>query len=315
MKLSIIVVVHNAFPFVDKCLGSLYKDNLKSTEIIIIDNASQEYGLARIKHKYPFVKYIRNKKNLGFAKAVNMGAKKSKGKYILILNPDTIMLDGTIIYNLNYMDKHKDVALVGCRVFSKDKILQMSAGYAYPGLMNHIYEYNYVLYKILKKIIPSYNPILYPIKDHFKNLFVKHLIGVYLMIRKDTFIKLLGFDENYFLYREETDFCKRLIDKKWKIAYLPEKGGVVHLGAGSSGLKNTQSSNYYLKSTYYFIKKKYSKSYCYFVWFIGLLSSIMSVLYVLIERLYNKNKPEKNNNLNNWINILRWHLSLEIFKI
>ena len=136
------------------------------------------------------------------------------------------------------------------------------------------------------------------------------------MMRKKTFVKLHGFDENYFIYREETDFCKKLIDKKWKIAYLAEKGGVVHLGAGSSKIRMTQSSSYYLKSTYYFIKKNYSNSYCYFAWSLGLFSGIMSVLYIIIEELYNKNKSErKNNNLNNWINIMKWHLSLEIFKI
>lgn len=310
--LSVLVVVYDEFEAVTKCIDSIYKDVPYHLEIILVHNPSGKKGINDVLLQHPNVKYIENKKNVGFGKGVNIGFKKAKGKYILILTPDTRILKGTILNTLEYIEKHKDVALVGCRVYSHPKKLTRSAFYDYPNIFTHFYEYNMIFYKIVHKFIKDYCPTLYPKIDHRKILTPKHVVGAYLLLRKSAIRKEGIFDERFFLYREETDLCKRLYDNGWKVKYLPI-GGVIHYGGGSSREIISQCSPYYLMSTYIFFRKHYGSIYVIFSWMVGLFSSLMSIPFlflILFARTAQKKSTQSSLLIRCWFKIVFWHFKL-----
>src|SRR3989344_1593874 len=307
MKLSVIIVVFNAFDLTKKCIKSIYREKLKKLEVIIIDNASKEKGFEVIPQEFLLIKIIRNKENLGFSKAINQGLRFVSGEYILILNPDTEILPGTLSYLLEYMKKHKKIGLLSCRIFTPSYELLQSAYKEFPNLLSHLLEYNYILYKLLNFFSKEYHPIHYPLKDHFKKISPKHIMGVFILTRRSTIADVGFFDERFFLYREETDFCKRLISKNWKIQYLPNGEGVIHYGGESSKVKITQSSPYYLQSTYVFFKKYHSQIYVILAWFLGATSSSTSLIFIYIMSLLKKKKNFLL--LNSWSQIVTWHFT------
>lgn len=311
MKLSIIIVSHNAFDLVKSCLHSIYQNYKDDLEVILIDNASTDPGIDEISKAHPMTTIIQNKKNVGFAKGVNQGLKSAKGEYMVILNPDAVILPGTLSYALSYVELHPEVGLVGCRIFSKEKKVQLCACHTFPNLLSHLYEYNYLLYKIMIHFIKDYHPLLYSANAHRKELFPTHLIGVFLLIRKSVLTTVGFFDERFFLYREETDFCRRIIKAGLQIRYLPKIGGVIHYGGGSSKIKMTQASPHYLESTYLFFQKYHGKVYTIFAWFLGLVSALTSLflIYALLGLKKGKGRNKRIENLEPWREILIWHVT------
>lgn len=312
MKLSVIIVVFNAFDLTKKCIKSIYDEKLKELEVIIIDNASNEKGFEEIPQKFPLTKTIRNKKNLGFSKAINQGLRFTSGEYILILNSDTEILPGTLSYLLEYMKKHKKVGLLSCRIFTPSHKLLQSTYKEFPNLLSHLLEYNYMFYKLLNLFLKEYHPIHFSFKDHLNEMTPKHIMGVFILTRRSTIADVGFFDERFFLYREETDFCKRLLLKNWKIRYLPNTGGVIHYGGESSKVKITQSSPYYLQSTYIFFKKYHSQIYVFLAWFLGATSSFTSWIFIYLMSFFKKR--EYFLLLNSWKKMAIWHFT-DGFKI
>ncbi len=310
MKLSIIIVLYNEFEMVKRCIRSVYSQKINDIEILLVDNSNKE-GINTVLKEFPRIRYIKNKANLGFGPAVNVGFKHAKGEYILVLTPDTQLLSNTIKQTLEYIEKHSNVALVGCRFFSHPRQLHESSFREYPNLTTHLYEYNILFYKLWKKFVKRDHPTMYSLEDHKKELHPKHMIGVYMLLRKKA-AESVGFLDNQFqMYREETDLCKRLRDAGWDIAYLPV-GGIVHYGGAEwKTFTITQSYDRYMRSTYLFFKKHHGFLYAAFAWFLGLLSSIMSipVLFstVILRELQKKDSQSKIL-LPEWIKILFWHI-------
>lgn len=311
MELSVIFVLYNEFDIVKRAIRSVYREKIKGMEIIIIDNSSEKISKDILK-EFPKIRYIKNKINLGFGPAVNIGIKKTKGEFILILTPDIIVFPGTIKKTLAYIKTQTKVALVGCKIYSYPKIFQQSGFHTFPNLSTHLFEYNMVFYKIYRKIFPTYHPAYYSTQDHQKHLFPKHIIGAYMLLRKKSLQEVGSFDNRFRLYREETDLCKRLHDKNWEIAYIPIDG-LVHYG-GSAWKKTTitQALPQYMESTYLFFQKHYGKIYMIVAWKIGILSAAMSIPFlagtVMIKKILGQ-KSQSETLLPLWISIFRWHIS------
>ncbi len=309
---SVVIVLYNEFDLVQKCIASVYTDNIPNMEIILVDNSTDKNGYKKVLKKFPKIIYVQNEKNIGFAPAVNIGCKVAKGKFILILTPDTTVLPGTIKQTLSYIQKHPKVGLVGCKVLSASNKLQLSSFKKFPDIITHLYEYNVLFYKMYLKLNHNSHPSSYSDKEHTEVLFPKHIIGAYLLLRKNAGEEVGYFDKIFTLYREETDLCKKLGDKGWLIAYLPV-GGLVHIG-GASWKKTTitQALPPYMKSVYLFFYKHYGKPYAIFAWFIGLSSSLMSIPYLFVVSNTKKTLGKKSQStmlLPCWIDILKWHVT------
>ena len=312
IELSVIIVLYNEFELVKKSLFSVYEQSVKSIEVILIDNSSDKQGHKAIIKKYPVIQYIQSKHDLGFAGAVNVGFKNAKGKYILVLTPDMYLLPNTVKKTLDYMNTHPAVGLVANRVYTSPGRQEPSVARDYPSLMSLVFYYNMPVYKLVRHFNNAYNPNYFSMSDHKKILYAKCVGGQSMTIRKKALDDVGFFDPRFFLYFEDVDLCRRLVQKDWQVVYLPV-GGVVQ--NGKSGWKKTQITqalNPYMKSIYSFFIKYNGKTYASVAWIIVVFSALASIPYlsmaIILRRMSNK-QSQAEELLPLWLNVIKWHFT------
>ena len=255
LDLSIIIVNWNTKDFLCACLDSVFKETKSiSFEVFVVHNASSDGSPEMVEREFPQVKLIKNKENLGFAKANNQAIRKSGGKYIFFLNPDTILINNAPKIMIDFMEKDENVGICGARLFREDMSGQVSYG-DFPSLWQVISE-TLFLPRILCRnwfpntgIIPD-NKITGPIP-------VNYVSGASLMLRREIINKIGLFDEAFFAYFEEADLYYRTNQSGWKIYYIPS-AKVVHYGGGVSSKKlNEVRSVIFYRSMFVFFLKHY----------------------------------------------------------
>ncbi|MHA1381600.1 MAG: glycosyltransferase family 2 protein [Candidatus Helarchaeota archaeon] len=250
-ELSIIIVNYNTKDLLRNCLNSII-ENTKGInyEIIVVDNASSDGSVERLKKEFPQVKIICNTENLGFAKANNQGIRITRGETVLFLNPDTLILNGAIPKMLDFIKRQKSVGVVGPKLFKNiNREFHPSAR-----------RFTKPLYVFL-----SYLPLAGFVLWMYNNFFfnkrkireVDWLWGAVLLVKKEVINKIGGFDENFFMYSEEEDFCLRAHRSGYRVFYFP-KAEVIHLKGKSAENRKIETSRYFWKSKLYFFKKYYS---------------------------------------------------------
>lgn len=259
MDLSIVIVNFKTPELIRTCIKSI-NENLKGTdaELIIVDNASDDQSfkdLKEIKSKIP-IKLIQNRENMGFAKANNQGIKIAKGDYILLLNSDTIVEENIFSEMISWMRNRSDVGIVSCALKNKDGSLQGTGG-SFPTLFK-VFAWMFFLEDIpfLDYLIGPFHP-MHSSSPFYKgeSQFVKErekdwVTGAFFLLKKDVIEKVGYFDEDYFMYTEEVDFCFRAKKKGWRVWYLP-KWSIIHLGGASSTSEFAIINEYKGVKTYY----------------------------------------------------------------
>ncbi len=241
--LSIVIISYNVMDCIEACLSSI-EENLPSSsvETIVIDNSSTDGSPDLIKENFPWVKLTRNRRNLGYSRANNQGIKETRGEFILFLNPDTIVLPQALNILRNEMKTDPSVGAVGPLLFSSENHFQVSFGreisffheLLQKSLLNHYFR------RKLKKIQ--------------KKREVGWLSGACLLTRKSILEKTGLFDEDFFLYFEDIDLCRRIRKNGWKLILLPE-AKVYHTGGGSAAKLKKSSLYHYRKSQLLYYKK------------------------------------------------------------
>ena len=210
MDLSIIIVNWNTGDLLEKCVKSIKKETKNLLyEIIVYDNNSKDSSITTLEEKYPDVTLIKGTENLGFSKGNNKAVNISKGEYILLLNPDTIILDKAIEKTYRFIKSLNENDLVGCKLLNKDLTTQLSAAY-FPSI------FRYTLAKI-----SNYNINEYTHQCDW-------VMGAYMMLKKSTYIDIGGFNENYFMYCEDMDLCYKIY-KNLGSVYFYSDAQIVHL--------------------------------------------------------------------------------------
>ena len=231
MDVSIVIVNWNTCNILRDCLRSVYEQthNL-NFEVIVIDNASSDSSVEMLKDEFSQVRLIEDRKNRGFAAANNQGIAVSKGRYVLLLNSDTIVLNSAISKTVYFADEHKDAAVVGCRVLNRDCTLQPTC-FMFPSVLNILLSFSY-LYKLFagsrffgRELMTWWG------RDEVREVDV--VTGCFMLVRQRA-IEEVGFmDEQFFMYAEETDWCYRFNQAGWKVMFTPI-GEIIHLGGQSS---------------------------------------------------------------------------------
>lgn len=240
MDVSIIIVAWNVRQFLYNCLKSVY-DQTKGIdfEVIYVDNASKDGSVEMVRGEFPQVKIIKNEENKGFIKANNQGIEISNGRYVLLLNSDTIVLDNAIQKTVKFADEHPDAAVVGCRVLNPDYTLQRTC-FMYPSLLNMFLSATY-LYKIFPKsrFFGREEMTWWNYNDVRE---VETICGCFSLVRNEA-IKQIGLmDERYFVYGDDPDWCYRFKKNGWKIMFTPN-GEIIHYGGQTTKQDvNTSSS-------------------------------------------------------------------------
>lgn len=231
------------------CIRSIYEHVQDTTfEIIVVDNASRDTSVPDIMNAFPDVTLIEAKENLGFGRANNLGANQANGKYLFLLNTDTILLNNPFPYFLEVVQSNENVAVVGAFLKNKHGEYVESGGENYSIRQ----RLNYALRGTLRLSFP-------PKCDFSKEkISVDFVIGADMFIPKDIFIKYGGFDTKIFMYFEEAELCKRLKRDGYNL-YLTKGAEIIHLIKGSSnGDGSIFSKVYSTASIMYCIRKEHN---------------------------------------------------------
>jgi GT2 family glycosyltransferase len=231
MKLSIVILCWNDLQVIVNCLQSIYTSTHSTEfEVIVSDNGSSDGCVEFIRKRFPRVHVIENGTNLRFAKANNVGIRASNGEYVLILNPDTIIHDGTLDKLVMFADQHAEAGAFGCRVLNPDGTYQVS-GRPFASLRG---EWLAALY--LRPLGYFSDWFLSDSYTEWKGetqRMVDWLSGCFILIRGDLLKRLGGFDEQFFYYYEDMDLCRRVWDAGYSIIYTAEMA-ITHLGGQST---------------------------------------------------------------------------------
>lgn len=237
MDVSIIIVNYNTFELTCNCIESIlsHEANL-NFEIILVDNNSTEIPALEFKKKFANVVLIESPINIGFAKGNNLGIALSKGKCILLLNSDTILVNDAISKSMNFLVKQPKVGVVTARLEYKDGRVQHNCQ-RFPSPFYQLFEF-FRIQKILGKRLGG-RILLGPFFDHQSAVYPDWVWGTFFMFRKDS-LELLPekkLADNFFMYVEDMQWCMDFHLAGFKVAFLPE-AKVLHLMGMSNGPKN-----------------------------------------------------------------------------
>lgn len=259
MKLSVIIVNYNVKEYLQNLLYSLDKAAAGiQYEVIIVDNASDDGSVELLKDKFPYVKLIVNDKNLGFGKANNIGLALSKGEFILLINPDTIIQEDTLTKLLSFFKLNNQIGLAGCKILNPDGTLQLACRRSFPGPWT-----SFCKVTGLSNLFPNsrffarYN-LTY--LDENKSYEVDAISGSFMMMRRKVYEIVGGFDEQFFMYGEDLDLCFRVQKAGFKNFYVHDTQ-IIHYKGESTRRSNLDETRVFYNAMHLFVKKHLSSSF------------------------------------------------------
>jgi len=229
MDLSIVIVNWNTRDMLRNCLASIPRDSELQTEVIVIDNASADGSSLMVTEEFPEVRLIQNSANLGFATATNQGLRIANGRHLLLLNSDTLVLGNVLEESVRYMDAHPDVGMMGCKVLNEDGTTQMTCS-LFPSFINLLLQTLGLNRLERPRWLRRYQMLDWARDDERE---VEVISGCYLVARRTAVAQIGLLDESFFLYGEETDWCRRCAEAGWRLVFTPV-GRIIHFGSGSS---------------------------------------------------------------------------------
>lgn len=228
---SIIIVNWNTREILRDCLKSVYENaGPVDLRVIVVDNASTDGSVEMVKSEFGRVQLIANSENRGFAAANNQGMAVAMGRYVLLLNSDTLVLDGAIAKTVAFADAHPEAAVLGCRVLNRDRSVQPTC-FLYPSLLNLLLDVTG-----LSKMAPHSRffgraRMTWWTRDDVRE--VEVVTGCFMLVRREAIDRVGVMDDGFFMYGEETDWCYRFRQAGWKVLFAP-CGQIIHLGGASS---------------------------------------------------------------------------------
>jgi GT2 family glycosyltransferase len=254
VKLSIVIPTYNAHEWIQGCLDSIRLHHPSADyEIIVVDDRSSDDTVAIVRAQFPDVRLFANEKNVGFGRTVNVGLKAASGEDILVLNNDTWMHEGALDAMIGYLDAHPDVGIVGPRVLSGDGSLQQQCRRRIPTPMAALLYFTGVASLFPKsEAMAGY---LMTTADEHQTTEVDAVSGACLMVRRAVMDQIHGFDEEYYLYGEDMDFCWRTKLAGWKVVYFPG-AAITHFGGqGGTGKKKIYATIEWHRAMWIFYRK------------------------------------------------------------
>jgi hypothetical protein len=247
VDISVIVVTLDRSDLLQSCLTSLFRTvSSTNVEVIVVDNGSTDDSLGMLKDNFRQVRVIANSTNLGFAKANNQAIPLCRGRYVVLLNNDTIVLDGAIESLMDFMDEHPSIGCVGPQLLNADGSIQPSY-MRFPSVLGSWRHFVRARTRRGAKPLPR-------MQGGFA--YVDAVSGACMMLRKVALDEVGLLDQGYFMYAEETDWCFRAKQAGWQTAYYPA-GQVIHLGEQTA---HSEPARFYVERRYsrvrYFLKHR-----------------------------------------------------------
>lgn len=246
MKLSVVIVSYNVRALLTACIDSVVKaaEGI-DTEVFVVDNDSADDTVEVIARDYPWVHLIDNKENLGFSKANNMAIRQSAGEYVLLLNPDTVVAEGTLRGAVAFMDQHPEAGGAGVRMHNADGTLAPESRRAVPTPFVAARK----MLGFSKRYYMSHLPWDKPGK-------IEVVSGAFMLLRRKAIDQVGLLDEDFFMYGEDIDLSYRLLQGGWQNWYLPLD--IVHYKGQSTQKSDFRYVHVFYQAMLIFFRKHYS---------------------------------------------------------
>ena len=288
MKLSIIIVNYNTYNLTKQTIDSIIGEHHDfNYEIILVDNASSDGSINKLQDEFRNIvitqklRIIMNKDNLGFAKANNIGIKFASGKYILLLNSDTVLKENCLEKCIGKIEKDRNIGALGCKVILANGELDHACKRGFPSPKASLY-YFLKLYKRNELKYGQYNALHLGEDDIGE---VDCLTGAFMLMPKLIFDKVGGLDEDFFMYGEDIDLCYKIKELGYKILYYPE-AQIIHYKGGSSKKKRSKVIYDFHQAMWIFYKKHYYKKYNFAVTFLVFIGIWLKYLVQIIKNSF-----------------------------
>ncbi len=275
LNLSIIILSYNTKEYLRDCLQSIYNNLPKGFfEVIVVDNASIDNSIEMVLKEFPKVNVFKSDKNLGFAKGVNMGAKKAKGELLLFLNSDAVLQNDKVVEMTSFIRRNEDVGILGGLLVNQDLTRQRSYGKFYT-------------LPVAVKMLIGGDRMEIRGKRLDKPVRVDWVSGGFMMVKTSIFTKISGFDENYFMYMEDVDLCYRAKNMGFLTFIFPDSYAL-HLSHGSSN-RTFAIENIYKGLLYFYKKHRHEWEYNVLKFILFTKAWILMSTGILIRNQYLKN--------------------------
>lgn len=307
--ISVIIINWNSKDYVHQCLTSL-ATHCRSVdyEVIVVDGASFDGCAEMLAREFPTVKFVQSTENVGFARANNLGVKHAQGHFLLLLNPDTLLLNDALGRLLDRLNSLPGAGAVGCQLLNANRTLQTSCVQAFPTVLNQALNSEY-----LRRRFPDWR--LWgtaALKDlNGGPAVVEAISGACILLPKALFLSIGGFTEDYFMYGEDMDLCFK-IKRSGRLVYFIPDTQLVHFGGGSTRQATSNFATVMLhKSTGQFLRLNRGRSSAIAHRAVMTMTALVRLLLILpLMLLGDRFVRHGTDSLRKWLAILRWSLGL-----
>ncbi len=292
--LSIIIVNYNGEKLLIDCIRSIQKFVDYNYEIIVVDNASSDNSIGLLQQHFPSVKIIKNKSNIGFAAGNNIGVSKSEGKYILLLNNDTILLS-PLSKLVDKFEINSKIGVLGCTLRFDNYEVQPSFGYEHTPI-------RIILSWLISRKFSRIPNIFKRSENNTQRYYNKEqkvdwVSAAALFTKSDLWNRLQGMDEKYFMYIEDVDYCRRVRELDFDIIFSPDTE-IIHLERGGKRYLNLSALLDTVISYIIYTKKYYSKISAILVRFgLSIIFLMRSIYYYFISVILKSNENREQSNV------------------
>jgi GT2 family glycosyltransferase/lipopolysaccharide/colanic/teichoic acid biosynthesis glycosyltransferase len=283
IDVSIVIVNYNVKDYLEQTLRSLRRASTGiSTEVFVVDNNSTDGSEKLFESEFSEVRYLRNDENVGFARANNQALRLAQGRYILLLNPDTIVQEDTLQAMMSFMADHPGAGAIGCKILNADGSLQLACRRSFP-------TPSVALFKLIglsrlfpkSKLFGRYN-LTYLEPDQVHE--VDAISGAFMFLRREVIEKVGLLDEDFFMFGEDLDWCYRMKQGGWTIHYVPTTQ-IVHYKGESIRRSGLNSLITFYKAMYIFVRKHMKRRYLFPLEWLITTGIVLKAAFTLLGRL------------------------------
>jgi GT2 family glycosyltransferase len=225
VDLSVVVVSYNVAGLLERCLASILAQPVPGMEVFVVDNASADGSSALVRARFPEVELIANPRNVGFGAANNQAIARASGRYVALVNPDCEVRARSLGNLVRFMDAHPQAAVAGGRLRYGDGSFQHSA-FRFPSLGQAFLDF----FPLHRRLAESRWNGRYPRAWDERAFQIDHPLGAFFCVRRAAIDAVGGFDEDFFMYVEEVDWCYRFKQAGWEVWHCPDAAALHHGG-------------------------------------------------------------------------------------
>ena len=311
LDLSVIIVNWNSKDYVRKCLSSLFKHCPHiSMEVVVVDGASFDGCDEMLAREFPTVKFVQSKKNVGFAKANNLGVRNAKGRNLLFLNPDTELVENSIDMLLTHLATLPQAGAVGCKLLNSDGSVQTSCIQSFPTVVNQILDSEFLRRRFPRSRLWGMAALH---SDGDSPSEVEVISGACILTKRDVFESVGEFSKTYFMYGEDLDLCFKIKQAGFRSYYVPQTS-IIHHGGGSTQQTISNFSSVMMReSVFRFLSNNRGVASAMLYRAAMVATSFVRMLLIIPLLVVSDNQVVRHGtgSLRKWKAILRWSCGLE----